>query len=141
MSYQYLDIPISTESMCSALGIPWDNSYITITKEDMVEEGHPIDFFGRHLYQSQNYLGISKWTCKGCGKTEDKPNTKEWKIKQYHTECRPFSDAAKMGGAAMKKIMLNPDRNPNNIKASCVTCRMTTTIAHLSRKRHGCWNK
>tara|TARA_Y100000593_G_scaffold73463_1_gene134985 strand:- start:2561 stop:2986 length:426 start_codon:yes stop_codon:yes gene_type:complete len=54
MSYKYLDKPISTKPMCDALGIPWDNEYITLDSQELLAEGVALDEDGKDTLNS-NY--------------------------------------------------------------------------------------
>ena len=42
MSYKYLDKSFSTKSMCDALGVPWDNEYITLDSQELLEESSGV---------------------------------------------------------------------------------------------------
>ena len=67
MSYKYLDKTISTKSMCEALGIPWDNEYITLTKEDL-KESEMFDADGKNMLAPMYGLKHTPEGRKKCGR-------------------------------------------------------------------------
>ena len=75
MSYKYLDKSFSTKSMCDALGVPWDNEYILIDKDELLDE--TVDMYdedGKNMrapFYNKKHTKDGRKKC-GLGKREGK---------------------------------------------------------------------